>query len=138
MSLLQSGPRLVARSMETTTQSDVSIGREVEPGNGKKMFTGSDVDVFIDGTRIGRVTPVALAPDANPDVSLRLELRDLHGNVLGKMVDVQHREPEKASGLGTIPCADAPRPPSHWPPRITRLCLSVRLGITRLLLERKA
>ncbi|WP_443698599.1 hypothetical protein [Pseudomonas sp.] len=29
-------------------------------------------------------------------------------------------------------------PPSHWPPRITRLCLSVRLGITRLLLERKA
>lgn len=75
MSLLQSGPRLVARSMETTTQSEVSIGYVVEP--------------------------------------------------------------EKASGLGTIHCTDVPFQPTHWPPRITRLCLSVRLGITRLLLERR-
>lgn len=25
--------------------------------------------------------------------------------------------------------------PSHWPPRPTRMCLAVRLGITRILLE---
>jgi hypothetical protein len=113
MSLLQSGPRLVARSMETTTKSDVSIGREVEPGNGKKMFTGSDVDVFIDGTRIGRVTPVALEPfDA------------AKANAFERMIT-------------SITPTEVLRPPSHWPPRITRLCLSVRLGITRLLLERR-
>lgn len=91
MSLLQSGPRLVARSMETIVE---------------------------------------------PAVTLRGEMRDRHGNLLGKLVDAEHREPEKASGLGTIHYVEALRPPSHWPPRITRLCLSVRLGITRLLLER--
>lgn len=26
--------------------------------------------------------------------------------------------------------------PTHWPPRPTCLCLAVRLGITRMLLER--
>lgn len=29
-------------------------------------------------------------------------------------------------------------PPSHWPPRPTRMCLAVRLGITRILLENGA
>lgn len=28
--------------------------------------------------------------------------------------------------------------PTHWPPRLTRMTLAVRLGITRLLLERGA
>ena len=28
--------------------------------------------------------------------------------------------------------------PTHWPPRITRMCLAVRLGITRWLLEARA
>lgn len=27
--------------------------------------------------------------------------------------------------------------PSHWPPRPTRLSIAIRLGITRLLLERR-
>lgn len=30
-----------------------------------------------------------------------------------------------------------PFAPTHWPPRVTRMCLSVRLGITRLLLEHR-
>jgi hypothetical protein len=34
--------------------------------------------------------------------------------------------------LGQLP------PPKHWPPRPTRMTLAVRLGITRLLLERRA
>ena len=29
-------------------------------------------------------------------------------------------------------------PPTHWPPRINRMCLAVRLGITRWLLEARA
>lgn len=28
--------------------------------------------------------------------------------------------------------------PSHWPPRLTRMALAVRLGTTRMLLERKS
>lgn len=28
--------------------------------------------------------------------------------------------------------------PSHWPPRPTRLSIAIRLGITRMLLERRA
>lgn len=28
-------------------------------------------------------------------------------------------------------------PPSHWPPRLTRMALAVRMGTTRMLLERR-
>lgn len=28
-------------------------------------------------------------------------------------------------------------PPKHWPPRLTRMALAVRMGITRMLLERR-
>lgn len=28
-------------------------------------------------------------------------------------------------------------PPKHWPPRLTRMALAVRLGTTRMLLERR-
>jgi hypothetical protein len=28
-------------------------------------------------------------------------------------------------------------PPTHWPPRLTRMALAVRMGTTRMLLERR-
>lgn len=68
--------------------------------------------------------------------AMRGELRDEHGHLIGLVGEITFRDPEEASGLGTIHCTDVPQfNPSHWPPRPTRMCLAVRLGITRILLE---
>lgn len=42
-----------------------------------------------------------------------------------------HIESELRANLGYTPPA-----PTHWPPRPTRMAVSIRLGIARLLLER--
>lgn len=71
--------------------------------------------------------------------AVRGELRDKQGILIGLVGEITFHDPEKASGLGTIHCTSVPQfNPSHWPPRPTRMCLAVRLGITRILLEARS
>ncbi len=72
--------------------------------------------------------------------TLRGMLYGSDGSLIGRLQPSEPRDPERASGLGAIGCALlAPLPPpTHWPPRPTRMAIAIRLGITRMLLENRA
>jgi hypothetical protein len=45
--------------------------------------------------------------------------------------------PAMVDDLNRLLSDPVPFKPTHWPPRLTRMALAVRLGTTRMLLERR-
>lgn len=63
-----------------------------------------------------------------------------HPNV-GTIGHIDHGQKAEAFGawlerMEAMP-ENIPFKPTHWPPRLTRMALAVRMGTTRMLLERR-